>query len=196
MTTGYILCDYANIKESFPEFKSTMELLKSSLVEKAQAEWGPHGYGGLKPKSGQFGATTIMPELFATAAGVTLTSWDNRFTAVGHQLLLQGAGVPNITEDYKIGLIGLSILDKSQKITELRMDISDKRLPRLNIEEMHGYDEPTVIFENGYILDEETGFALWGFLESVGYQRIKLIGIQLNRVPNKLQVTNTGAALP
>jgi len=195
MTTGYVLCDYSKIKESFPEFKSTMELLKSSMVDKARAEWGPLQFGGLKPKAGQFGQTTIMPELFANAAGTRLTTWDNRTTAQGHQLLMQGVNVPNIPEDYKVGLIGLAFLDKSAKITEIKLDVSDKRLPRLNIEEMHGYDEPTVIFENGYILDEETGFALWGFAESIGYTRIKLLGVQLNRVPNKLQVTNTGAAL-
>lgn len=195
MTTGYVLCDYASIKESFPEFKSTMEVLKTSMVDKARAEWGPLTFGGLKPKAGQYGETTIMPELFANAAGVMLQTWNMRTTAQGHQLLMQGVNVPNIPEDYKIGLIGLAFLDRSQKITELRMDVSDKRLPRLNIEEMHAYEEPTVIFENGYVLDEETGFALWGFAESIGYTRIKLLGIQLNRVPNKLQVTNTGAAL-
>ena len=90
MTTGYVLCDYAKIKESFPEFKSTMEVLKSSLVDKARAEWGPLSFGGLKPKAGQFGETTINPNLFANAAGVRLQTWNNRTTAQGHQLLMQG----------------------------------------------------------------------------------------------------------
>lgn len=195
MTTGYVICDYAHIKDAFPEFKSTMEVLKTSLVEKSRAEWRPLEFGGLKPKSGQFGESTIMPELFANGAGAMLQTWNNRTTVQGHQLLMQGVNIPNLPEDYKVGLIGIAFLDKSQKITEIRMDVSDKRLPRLNIEEMHAYDEPTVIFENGYILDEETGFQLWGFAESIGFTRIKLLGIELNRIPNKLQVTQTGAAL-
>jgi len=44
-------------------------------------------------------------------------------------------------------------------------------------------------------LDEETGFEMIGYILSHGPQRIKLIGTQVNKIPNKLQVTNTGAAL-
>jgi hypothetical protein len=195
MAIGYVLCEYAKVKDAFPEYECTMEVLKQALIDKATSEWGPLRFGNLRPKAGQFGDTTINPNLFANAAGTRLSTWDQRITALGHQVLMQGVLVPNIPEDYKVGLIGVSFLDKTQKITEIRMDISDKRLPRLNLEEMHGYDQPTVVFENGFILDEETGFTLMGFAESVGYTRIKLVGLQLNRVPNKLQVTNPGTTM-
>lgn len=189
------MCDYARIKDSFPEYASTMDVLKTALIDKAKSEWSPLSYGGLKPKAGQYGESTIMPELFANGANALLSTWNQTIAATGAQVLVQGANLPNISEDYKVGLMGVAFLDKSQKITEIRMDISDKRLPRLNLEEMHTYEEPCVILENGYILDEETGFTLNGYAEAAGYTRIKLLGLQLNKIPNKLQVTTMGTAL-
>jgi hypothetical protein len=65
----------------------------------------------------------------------------------------------------------------------------------MNIEEAFAYEKPAIVFEEGFVLDEETGFDLYAYVLTPGYTRIKLLGLQLNRVPNKLQVTNTGAAL-
>jgi hypothetical protein len=75
------------------------------------------------------------------------------------------------------------------------MQISDKKLPRLNIEEAFCYKKPCIIFEDGYILDEETSFHLYAYVTTQGPQTIKPIGVQLNRVSNKVQVTDTGASI-
>jgi hypothetical protein len=91
--------------------------------------------------------------------------------------------------------VGLAFLDKALRISEIKMQISDKKLPRMNIEEAFLFNKPAIIFEEGFILDEKTSFDLYGYVLSRGIQRIKLIGLQVNRIPNKLQVTNTGAAL-
>jgi hypothetical protein len=57
------------------------------------------------------------------------------------------------------------------------------------------YNKPAIVFEQPFILDEEEGFDLYAYVLSQGPERIKLLGLQMNRVPNKLQVTNTGVAL-
>ena len=75
------------------------------------------------------------------------------------------------------------------------MTIGDTKLPRINLEEARAYKQPAIVFENGFTLDEEAGFELKGYVECIGEQRIKLIGLQLNRIPNKLQVSLTGAAI-
>lgn len=201
MSGGYVICELKEVKENFPEFKDTMDTLETTLVTKAAADWAPLTYGGIKPTAGQFGKTTIMPELFRTGSlalpPITMFagSWQQEFTAVGTQTLMSGANTGTIYEDYKIGICGLAFLDKTVRISEIKMQISDKKLPRINIEEMWAYEKPALIFEEGYILDEETGFDLYGYVVSRGIQTIKLIGLELNRVPNKLQVTLTGAAL-
>lgn len=196
MAGGYVLCEYETVKQGFPEFKATMDALEAALIAKAEADWGPLRYGGIYPKAGEFGKSTIMPELFNDITGTRFVTWSQWFNAVGHQTIMTGAGTGGIiTEDYKIGLVGLAFLDKAIRISEIKMQISDKKLPRINIEEAFAYNKPAIVFEEGFILDEETGFDLYAFILSQGPQRIKLLGLELNRIPNKLQVTNVGAAI-
>jgi len=197
-TQGFVICEYEKVKKTFPQFKAVLDTLESSLVSKALSDWDPLKYGGITPKAGEFGKTTIMPQLFngLQAAYHPLTTWYQWFNATGHQTIMTGAGSgATIVEDFKIGLAGLAFLDKAIRISEIKMQISDKKLPRINIEEAFVYNKPAIVFEDGYILDEETAFDLYAWVRTQGPQRIKLLGIQLNRVPNKLQVSNTGAAI-
>ena len=193
---GFVICEYEKVKEQFPHFQRVMANLESALLAKARTDWSGLTYGGTKPSAGQFGKTTVMSQLFADITGTRLTSWNQWLNATGHQTIMTGVGSGGtIPEDYKVGLCGLAFLDKAIRISEIKMQISDKKLPRINIEEAFVYNKPAIIFEDYFILDEETSFDLYAYVLSQGPQRIKLIGLQLNRVPNKLQVTNTGAAL-
>ena len=197
-TRGYVLCEYEKVKDYFPQFKAVMDTLEANLIANASSEWAPLKYGGITPKAGEFGKTTIMPQLFngMIAAYQPLVTWDQWFNATGHQTIMTGSRTGGVlAEDYKIGLVGLAFLSKAIRISEIKMQISDKKLPRINIEEAFAYNKPAIVFEDGYILDEETAFELYANVITQGPQHIKLIGLQLNRVPNKLQVTNTGAAL-
>ena len=206
---SYVICEYEKVKQNFPEFKATMEKLATDLRALCVADWSPKSFGGLTPTGGQFGETTILPALFrdqtmvAANAG-NMDTWNQTLTLTNAQRLLGGAhqtimsgsgGGGIILEDYKIGLAGIAFLDKAIRISEIKMQISDKKMPRINIEEALAYNNPAIIFENGYILDEETGFDLYAYVTTQGPQRIKLLGLQMNRVPNRLQVTNTGATL-
>ena len=198
---SYVICEYEKVKVGFPEFRRTLEALESSLRAKCAAEWSPKTFGKLTPSTGQFGETTILPPLFrdmtmAAANAGQMVTWDQWLTATGSQTIMKGSGTGGtILEDYKVGLAGLAFLDKSIRISEFKMQISDKKLPRMNIEEAFAYNKPAIVFEEGYILDEETGFELIAYVLSEGPQRIKPIGLQMNRVPNKLQVTLTGASI-
>ena len=206
---SYIICEYEKVKQNFPEFKATMEGLSTQLRAQCAADWSPKTFGGLAPRSGQFGETTILPALFRDQAMITATAgfmdtWNQTLTLTNAERLLGGAqqtimqGVRTggtLPEDYKVGLAGLVFLDKAIRISEIKMQISDRKLPRINIEEALAYNKPAIVFENGYILDEETSFDLYAYVTTQGPQRIKLLGLQMNRVPNRLQVTNTGAVI-
>jgi len=195
MPGGYVLCEYDSVKKEFPEFAEVMEGLKTQLIAKAEADWAPLKYGGFTPEAGQFGITTIIPALFRDMTGTRLTTWEQWFTATGARTILTGVGAGNvIPEDYKVGVAGLAFLDAAIRVSEIKLQISDKKLPRINLEEAFVYNKPAVIFEEGYILDQETVFELTAYILTQGPQRIKLIGLQLNKVRDKL-FTDTGAAL-
>lgn len=196
-TKGLIICEYEKVKEEFPEFANTLATLETNLTSMCVSDWGPLTYGGIYPKSGQFGKSVIMPELFYGfgQAAPTLQTWKNYATATGNQGLLAGSNGGNIYEDYKIGLAGFAFLDKVQRITEIKLQIGDKKFPRINLEEAMVYNKPAVVFETGIILDEETDFDLHGYVESQGPFKLVPLGIQMNRVPNKLQSSLASTAL-
>lgn len=197
MPGGYILCEYEDVKKEFPEYQAIMNKLEVDLIEKSRVDWDPLQYGGIKPSSGQFGKSTIIPSLFADINGTQMITWEQELTAAqtGHQLLMVGSGAGHlIFEDYKVGIAGLAFLEASPKVSEIKIYISDRKLPRVNIEEAWAYEKPAVIFEDAYILDEEQTFELYGFVECPGIQKIKLIGLETNKVTDKM-LTQPGAAL-
>lgn len=193
---SFVICDYDKVKETFPEFNQVLTSLREKLIAKAREDWSPLTYGKMNPRAGQFGESTIMPQLFNDNAGNRLTTWEQWFTSTGSQTIMTGVGSGGtIPEDFKVGFAGLMFLDKTIRVSEIKLQIGDKKLPRINIEEAFMYNKPAVVFEEGFILDEETGFELYGYVLTQGPQHIKLIGTQLNRIPNKMQITDTGAAL-
>lgn len=195
----YVICEYEKVKEEFPQFKTVMENCRAGVLARASADWSPLTYGGMNPMAGQFGESTIMPELFygfLGTGGTRLRTWlTNYTTALASNCIMQGRNAGLIPEDYKIGLCGLAFLSKPIRVSEIKFQIGDTKHPRINIEEAYGYNKPAIIFEDWYLLDEETGFEMVGYVNSRGNQRLKLIGVQLNRVPNKLQTTDCGAYL-
>lgn len=216
MSGGYVICEYDKVKDNFPYYSNMMRNLRNTMIAKAQSKWGLRWAGarkiseasarGLNLSSpgpaldidvdrGEFGETTVIPALFNDMAGTRMSSWHQWFTATGNQTILTGAATGGtIYEDYIVGLAGLAFLDKAIRISEFKMQISDKKLPRINIEEAFAYNKPAIVLEEGFILDEETGFDLYANVTTQGPQRIKIIGLQMNRIKDKL-LTNTGAAL-
>jgi len=200
----YVICEYEKVKQNFPEFGTMMQNLRTSLIAKAAADWAPLTFGGLNPRSGQYGETTILPALFNDLTGTQMVTWKQNFTAANvvssligiPQGLLTGSGVAGtIPGDYMIGFAGVCFLDKAIKVSEIKLQIGDRKIGRINLEEAMVYNKPCVVLEEGLVLDEEEGFELYGYIQSQGDQRIKLLGLQLNRVPNKTQVTHCGQAL-
>lgn len=195
MPGGYVLCEYDDVKSNFPEMRAVMETLEAKLIEESLKNWSPQKYGGIKPSSGEIGKSTIMPPLFIDNAGNTLVTWQQDFTALGHQIIMAGSGGSNtIFEDYMVGIAGFAVLDPTIRFTEIKMYIGDRKLGRINIEEMYCYEKPAIIFEDAYIVNEETTFEFYAFVNAFGLQRVKLLGLQMNRIADKM-LTATGAAL-
>jgi hypothetical protein len=190
---SFIICEYEKVKQAFPEFKAVMDSLKANLISKASGEWGiPASKFTLE--SGYL--TTVIPALFNDNAGNRLTTWDQWFTTTGSQTIMTGTGNGGIIpEDFMVGFCGLAFLDKAIRVSEIKLQLSDTKLPRINIEEAFAYNKPAIVFENGYVLDQKTAFELVGYVLTQGPQRIKLIGVQANKVKDKLLTTNVGAAV-
>lgn len=107
-------------------------------------------------------------------------------------------------EGFKIAWAGLAFPNKQQHITEIKWQIGDRKFGRINIEELKGYNKPAIIFEEGYIINEEESFDLYGYVEGpiavsepfiAGlYQRIVMLGAAYFDVVSKVLGT-CGAAI-
>jgi len=194
---GYIFVEWDSVQKEFPDFQRAFAELEARVIEKCDVDWGPLKCGYLKPGPGEYGRTSILPALFrgfgqtaavSPVAGVNcLIHWRQNITSTGSQLLLAGARPGNvIPEGFKVALIGFAFPNPTLNISEIRMQISDTKYVRVNLEELKGYSKPAVIFEEGYILNEEEAFELVGYVEQTGYQRIIPLGACYFRVIDKV----------
>lgn len=204
---AYIFCEWNAVQKSWGKFQDTMIRLEQEIIQKCNAEWKPKTFGYLTPNAGQYGRTTILPALFNNNSGVQMAHWRQAFTSTGHQTLMTGTRAGNtIPEDFKVAITGFAFPNKNQHITEIKWQKGDKKYGRIDLEEMLSYNVPAVILEEGFMIDEEESFELYGYVEgplpengpggsdSTIYQRIVPLGAcyykQIDRV-----LGNTGAAI-
>ena len=228
---GYIFCEWDSVQKDDPRFQAVFANLESAMINKCNTEWAPRTMGYLTPAAGQYGRTSILPELFdpnpntyggaafggAAAAGYSRPPayWRQAFSETGHQTLIQGNRTgETMPEDWKVGWLGLAFPNKNQHITEIRMQIGDRKYGRINLEEMRIYNKPAIIFEEPFIIDEETSFHLYGYFDGaipvspfsptlevdsvdptyVEYQRIVMLGEANYKMVDRA-LGNCGAAI-
>lgn len=206
---SYVICEMDSIQKEYPGFQSAMRALEAKLLEKSSLDWGqvnrPKPFGKLTASKDEFGRTTILPALFDDHSGVQMATWRQRFTVAGHQTIMAGCRAGNtLPEDFKVGCMGFAFPNKNQHLTEIKMQIGDRKYGRINLEELLQYNKPAVIFEEGFTIEEEESFELYGFIEGpipvhhdgfTGvYQRIVPIGFTTFRVIDKV-LGATGAAI-
>lgn len=207
---SYVICEYdsAILKSAKAQsfFVSKAAQLETLMRSETEAIWSGLRYGGYTPGPSEYGRTTILPENFADENADVLNSghlpnywgcnsYQQYFTSSspaayavpGWKTVWQGptgAARPygGITlEDIRLAWIGLAITSKSSGITKFRWQIGDTIYPKLDIEESQGYNKPSFVFEEGFIIPEETYFFLRGFLETDMYERVVPLGYQIYR---------------
>jgi len=207
---GFIFVEWDSIQKQYPDFQRAFAELEARTAQKCTTDWFPkktvqQAYGYLTPLSGeQFGRTSILPALFdpnpatygggqfgATAAvagfAVPPAYWRQQFTTTGHQILIQGCrSGETLPEDFKVAWAGIAFPNKNQQISEIKWQIGDRKYGRVNIEEMHSYNKPAIIFEEGFVLNEESSFELYGYVEQADYQRIVLLGAAFYKIIDKV----------
>lgn len=239
---SYIFCEWDSVQKEDRQFQEVFAKLENAMINKCNTEWAPKTFGRLTPAAGQYGRTSILPALFdpnpftyggaafgaIAGAGVAPNNyprppayWRQAFSRGDlHQTLIQGNRVgETMPEDWKTGWLGLAFPNKNQHITEIRFQIGDRKYGRINLEEMRIYNKPALIFEEPFIIDEETSFHLYGYFEGaipvspfsptlmippdathaaaetyVAYQRIVMLGEACYKMVDRA-LGNTGAPI-
>lgn len=204
---GYVFAEWDSVTKYWAKYAEAMQTLDNKVIKKCNAEWSPKTCGFLSPGNNQYGRTTILPALFDDLDGNRMSHWRQEWDETGHQTIITGTGTGNtIPEDFKVAWIGLALPNKNQHITEIKFQIGDRKYGRIDIEEMHVYNKPAIIFEEGQIIDEEQSFDLYAYIEgplpengpggeedSI-YQRVVMLGAAYYKMIDKV-LGNPGAAI-
>jgi hypothetical protein len=172
----YVICEQSAIQKEYPNFRAAFIALENQILSQCNYDWKPKSFGALALNGDQYGRTTIMPELFDDHSGNPMDStraiasggatFRQLFTTAGDQTLMTGNRSGNtMPRDIKVALMGFAFPNSIQRISEIKMQIGDRKFGRIDLEEIKTYDEPAVIFEEGYEIDEETSFELFGYVQ-------------------------------
>ena len=179
---GFIFAELPAVRKTFPDFQKAFAELENRVIEKCDADWAPKRCGFLTPEADEYGRTSILPEVFNGYGGVALSTWRQYLSATGQQRILTGNGAGYVLpKGVKIAWIGIAFPNPRINISELKWQISDSKFVRLDLEEINNYSQPAVVFEKGYVLNEEEGFELYGNVQWPDYQRIVLLGSMFYR---------------
>lgn len=192
---SYVIVEYDKV-QSDPTIRNkylqVLQQLAAQIQHATQKQWSGLIYGGFTPGAQEYGRTTILPQYFRGFAAAQLTTFRQNFTGAPAWRDIFNNVMP---EDIRIAWAGLAFTSKSVEFSELRWQIGDTLYPRINIEEIQGYNKPAIIFEEGFIIPEETTFLLRGYLEANSYQRVVPLGFSLYRRKDFL-VTEAAITLP
>lgn len=212
---SYVICEWDSIAKEYPAFQSAFMNLESLVLNKCNLDWNPKKFN-LSSTFGmgeaEYGRTTILPGAFDDHLGVAMATFRQAYTAAFiaanpvQFTMMQGVGTGEvIPENVKIALMGFAFPNKEQHISEIKMQIADRKFGRFDLEEMKIMNKPALIFEEGLILDEEESFHLYAHMDAtpptqIGawttlYQRVVPIGALYYQYYNKVG-GNTGTAIP
>lgn len=189
--TGFVLFDRdrPQLLLEFPEVQASLaNVLKAGMDQaegvtlptgqRTKGRFAPSTFGDMFPKEGQFGITSILPDPFAG-----IDSFDQTFTTTTP--FWTDIFNNTIPEDQIYGIGGLAF-DAPLIFNEVRVEIADTKFPRLNIEEAHTFERPSLLLKQGYVALPEKSVVVRGKTDgaqSSATQRVVPLGYMLfNRI--------------
>lgn len=211
---SYVLCEWKSVQKEFPNFQQAFMNLESQALNLCNNDWAPKKFNLASTfgmGEGEYGRTSIIPGAFDDHSSVAMATYRQAYTSVWlaannpQGTIMQGVGSgETIPENVKIALMGFAFPNKEQHISEIKMQIADTKFGRYDLEEMLIMDTPALIFEEGYILNEEESFHLYAHFDTTGitqignwttiYQRVVPIGALYYQQYGKVG-GNTGTAI-
>ena len=145
-------------------------------------------FGEIVVKEGEYAKVTLRPEMFyginrtelrgSFRQYINTTGWIKDFLYCD----LSEAG--RVRSKFVMGIGGVALLDPVVRITQIRIRRGDRTFPVIDIEEAKVKGGPIAILfkipkeeADMFVFDPTASFALDVYVETIGYQTVKPIGV-------------------
>jgi len=181
----YVIAPLDKVKGegAYPEYEDVLKAVQDAAINRAKEVWSGFTFGGLYPGDKEFGicplrAREMAHDVTATTASGTYSFRKNLATTAWHTIFDY-----TTRKDILHAFAGFAITDETLRILELRMEVSDKKYPIIDIQEAKGWGGFAILFKEDQgaelIAEPETSIYLRGYVEAAGYQNVVPLGFQL-----------------
>lgn len=167
----------------WPEFGDVLKEVQDMGIKRAQQVWPGFSFGGVYPGDHQFGICPLRKnEMANNVSASTLSgsySFKNTQSATGWKEIFNYT----VREDVLHALAGFAVTDEVLRLTQLRMEISDRKFPIFDIQEAQGWGSFAILIKEdvgeALIAEPLTSVLIKAYWESIGTQRVVPLGFQL-----------------
>ena len=192
----YIIAELAKVKGEgqYPEYEDVLKAVQDAAYQRASDIWEGYEPGGLMPGPRQYGVGPLRKNDMARDTTDSTPSGSYSFTktlaATGWQDLLNYTVRDNMIHAFA----GFSFTDQTLRVTQLRVEIGDRRFPIWDIQEAQLYDRFALVLKEDeakeLIANPQERVLVRIYAESTGNQRVVPIGLSLFKTAN-LVLTET-----
>lgn len=182
---SYIIAPLDKVRgeNAFSEYVDVLKALQDKAIERAQQIWEGYEFGGILPGDRQFGIAPLRArEMAHDVSASTLSGTYNfrkNFGATAWHTIFDY----NTRKDILHAFAGFMITDEVLRLLEFRIEISDKKLPIVDVQEAKGWGQFAILFKvdegRELIAEPETSVYVRGYVEATGYQTVVPLGFQL-----------------
>jgi hypothetical protein len=183
----FIIAEAEKVKGEgqYPEYEKVLRSVQNAAYNRGAEIWNGFQPGGMMPGANQYGVGPLRKNDMANDTSDSTPSgsysFNKTFTTTGWQDLFNFTIRDNTIQAYA----GLRFSDAVLHVSQLRVEIEDRRFPIWDIQEAFSYDKFSVVLKEDegaeLIAEPRERVLIRGYVETTGSQRIVPIGLHLFR---------------
>lgn len=190
MSLPFVIAPLDKVKgeNAFPGFEEVLKDLQDAAIQRAKDIWKGWEFGGILPGEKEFGICPLRAREMANDVTATTLSGSYNYRknlgSTGWYTLFDYS----VRDDIIHAFAGFKVTDDVLRLLEFRMEMSDKKLPIIDVQEAKGWGQFAILFKvdegKELIAEPRHSVYLRGYVEASGYQTIVPLGFQLYKTKN------------
>ena len=192
----YIFAELQKVKGEgqYPEYEDVLKAVQDAAYARAGDIWEGYEPGGLTPGPKQFGVGPLRKNDMAGNTTDSTPSGSYTFTKAITATGWQDIFNYNVRDNMIHAFAGFSFTDQTLRVSQIRVEIGDRRYPIWDIQEAQLYNKFSLVLKEDeakeLIAAPSERVLIRIYAESTGSQRVVPVGLQLFRTAN-LVLTET-----